>query len=133
MVDLGEGEVARWARDDELDGIRYGWLRIPLRRDVGLLVDEFEDDLVSVVLYGSSARGAFALGESDIDLLLVVEDETEDVWRRSCGVYRRFEASWEYRAFDRWLRRRGLYGYPSATVVELRRSQALTFHPVYLD
>lgn len=133
ISDLEKGEVGRWANEEEFDRIRYGWLRMPLRRYARLLFEEFKDDLVSIVLYGSSARGTFVPGKSDVDLLFVVGDEVDDPWRRSRDVHHRFEESWEYRAFDRRFRQEGLYGYPSVTVVELRRSQAMTFQPVYLD
>src|SRR5262245_53991204 len=42
-----------------------------LDRDVGLLESRFGHDLVSVVLFGSCARGE-AQPESDIDLLVII-------------------------------------------------------------
>ncbi len=46
-----------------------------------LLLERFGDNLVSLVLYGSVARGA-AKTESDIDLLIILKDAPEVYYKR---------------------------------------------------
>lgn len=123
-----EGLVGR-----DLARIRCGWLRFSLRRLAELFLREFGNDLVSLVVYGSSVKDSFQPGESDVDLLYVVEDDSEDVWRREAGLFKAFKSTWEYKACDCWFKTRGFYGYPEVTTVSLRRGYAARFQPVYLD
>jgi predicted nucleotidyltransferase len=55
--------------------------RSDLDRYVSLLAERFGDDLVSVVFYGSRARGR-AKPESDVDLLIVARGLPHDRWER---------------------------------------------------
>lgn len=109
------------------------WLRIPLKRLAKLLIVEFGEELVSVTLYGSSVKGTFRMGESDVDVLYVVEDGAKEVWRRESGVFKRFASTHEYSAFDHWFRMKGFHGYPEITATCLRKNDALGFQPIYLD
>jgi len=100
-----------------------------LRRYVELLKSEFGDDLVSVCLFGSVARGDFR-PESDIDVLLVVRGLPVDVGQRierASRVRRRLRETQEYRA----LRSRNLPRLVSEVIFtpeEVRRHP-----PVLLD
>lgn len=60
-------------------------LDINLRRYVDVLQRRYGDDLVSVVLFGSRARGD-AKPESDIDVLVVVRDLPRRRWDRYEGI-----------------------------------------------
>ncbi len=108
-------------------------MRIPLKRLVRAFLEEFGEDLVSMSLYGSAVRGSFELGRNDIDILYIHEDSFEDPMALEMRVFKRFEASYEYRAFDHWFKMRGLHGYPEVYVTRLGRSSSLAFQPVYLD
>jgi predicted nucleotidyltransferase len=55
--------------------------RRSLERFVDLLRDEFGDDLVSVWLYGSRARGETPHDESDVDLIVVTPAGWKDLHR----------------------------------------------------
>jgi len=118
---------------EELVKMRQGWMRVSLTRLITLLVKEFGDELVSIVLYGSSVKETFRLGRSDVDLLYVLEDGTRDVWQREGKVFREFQSTWEYRACDYWLKSQGAYGYPEVTTLWLEKSYAKRFQPIYLD
>lgn len=123
----------KWFNREELAKIMQGWMRTSLSRLTELIHKEFGDELVSVVLYGSAAQGSFQPGRSDIDLLYILEDGSEDVWQREASVFKGFRSTWEYRASDYWLKTLGFYGYPEVTTAPLRKSQARNFQPVYLD
>lgn len=122
-----------WVNHEELVKIRFEWMRISLMRLTELFCKEFGDELISIVLYGSAAKGSFQLGRSDIDLFYVVEDGSKNVWQREESVFKDFQSTWEYKACDYWLRAQGFYGYPEATTASLQKSYAKTFQPVYLD
>lgn len=129
-----EGEAKwNWLEREELAKIKYGWMRISLSHLTRLFHDELQDELVSIVLYGSAAKGSFQLGRSDIDLLYILEDGSKGSWQREGRVFKRFRSAWEYKASDHWLRTQGFYGYPEVTTASLRKSQARAFQPTYLD
>lgn len=127
IVEAGES-VGR-----ELAKVRHGWLRISLKRLAELFLKEFNEDLVSLVVYGSSVRDSFKPGESDVDLLYIVEDDSRNVWRREASLFKAFKSTWEYRACDHWFKTHGFYGYPEVTTASLRRGYAARFQPIYLD
>jgi len=87
MVEAGE------LVGQDLARIRHGLLRIFLRRLAELFLREFDGDLVSLVVYGSSVKGSSQPGESDVDLLYVVEDDCKNVWRRESGLFRAFKSA----------------------------------------
>jgi len=118
---------------EELAKIRYGWMRISLMRLAKLFHEEFDDELISVALYGSAVKGSFQLGRSDVDLLYIVEDGSRNVWQREESVFKGFQSTWEYRACDYWLKMKGTFGYPEVTTAWLQKSTAKAFQPVYLD
>ncbi|MFQ6074565.1 MAG: winged helix-turn-helix transcriptional regulator [Candidatus Bathyarchaeia archaeon] len=128
----GKGEF-KGVQDGELSRIRYGWMRISLRRLVEALIREFGDELISLILYGSAIKGTFQLGRSDIDLLYIVEDDATNIWQREDKVFKRFQLTWEYRVCDHFLKIQGLYGYPEVTTASLQKSYAKIFQPTYLD
>jgi predicted nucleotidyltransferase len=123
----------KWVNLDEFKNLKYDWLRIPLKRLVKMFLDEFEQDIVSIALYGSTVKGLFRAGESDIDMLYIVENEAKDLLTRENKVFKRFYSTYEYKVFDRLFRMKGFYGYPEITVAFLRRREAVNFQPIYLD
>jgi len=123
----------KWVDQEELAKIMYGWMRTSLSRLTRLFHEEFRDELVSLVLYGSAAKGSFRLGRSDIDLIYILEDDSEGIWQREERVFKRFRSAWEYKASDYWLRTQGFYGYPEVTTASLHKAQAQAFQPIYLD
>jgi len=133
MVELEGESRGKWVNREELAKIMFGWMRISLSRLTRLFHDEFRDELLSIVLYGSAAKGSFQLGRSDIDLLYILEDGSRGIWQREDRVFRRFQSAWEYKASDYWFRTQGLYGYSEVTTASLHKSQAQTFQPAYLD
>ena len=133
FYEMNLGRDRLYLNASELEKVPYDWIRIPLTRVVGLFLKEFGSELISLALYGSSARGSFVMGESDLDLLYVVEDDVHELWLRESEVFRRFQSSYEYTAFNRWFKQKGLYGYPEVSATHLGRSSALRFQPVYLD
>lgn len=129
-----EGRISRGRVNfEELAELRYGWMKVSLMRLTELFLEEFRGELISLVTYGSAVRGPFKPGESDIDLLYLLEDGSKDPWGREERVFAGFRSSWEYRACNYWLRGQGAYGYPEVTTASLKRSYAKSFHPVYLD
>lgn len=67
-------EVARYSRSAELPGRRPA-VRAALAEYVRRVATEYADEVVSITLYGSQARGD-ADDESDIDLFVVVRRKT---------------------------------------------------------
>ncbi len=120
-------------RSEELEKVPYPWLRVLLAKLVEAAREQLRDRLVSLVVYGSAARGTFELGKSDVDLLCVVEDEVEDRWKRIRDLLKRFRLSDEYQICESWLKLRGFIGNPLFSVIDLSKSYALRFQPVYLD
>jgi predicted nucleotidyltransferase len=51
---------------DKLDGLRHA------------LVEAIDDDLHSLVVYGSAARGGWTAGRSDVDVIVVLKDDARD-------------------------------------------------------
>lgn len=133
ISELEERAKPSQADYEELLKIRYGWMRISLIRLVELFHKEFGDELISIVLYGSILKSSFQPDRSDVDLLYVLQDGSRDAWQREGGVFKRFQSTWKYRAYDYWLKTRGFYGYPGVSAVSLMKSYAKRFQPVYLD
>lgn len=133
IAEFEEKTKLKWINHEEFAKVKYGWMRIPLRRLTELYCEEFGDELISIVLYGSAVKDSFQLGRSDVDLLYILEDDSENAWQREGSVFREFQSTWEYRACDYWLKMQGTYGYPEVTTASLRRSYAKTFQPIYLD
>lgn len=129
-----EGEAGWECVDlEELAKVKDEWMRISLSHLARLFHEEFRHELVSIVLYGSAARDSFQLGRSDIDFLYILEDGSGSIWEREGRVFERFRSAWEYKASDYWLKMQGSYGYPEVTTASLRKSQARSFQPIYLD
>lgn len=100
-----------------------------LGQSVRLLREELGDNLVSLALYGSVARGD-ASTESDLDLLVVLRDAAEVYYERLrpfVSVVRRLRRT----AAAAGARERGLLGEPSFVV--LTRREALQSRLLYLD
>ena len=123
----------KWVQDEEFANIGHRWMKISLRSLVDLFIEEFGDELISIVLYGSAIKRAFQLGKSDIDMLYILEDSATDIWQREENIFKRFQATWEYRACNYMLKTQGFYGYPEVTTTSLHRSYAKTFQLAYLD
>ncbi|MBS7628177.1 winged helix-turn-helix transcriptional regulator [Candidatus Bathyarchaeota archaeon] len=133
IVELEGKTESKGINPEELDKVRYGWMKISLGRLTELFLKEFGDELISLVLYGSAVKGSFQLCRSDIDLLYILEDDSRDVWPREESVFKAFQSTWEYRACEYWLKTQGFYGYPEVTTASLQKSYAKTFQPIYLD
>ncbi len=133
IVEFGGKSKLKWINYEEFAKIRYGWLRVSLRRLTELFHREFGDELISLILYGSAVKDSFQLGRSDVDLLYIHEDGSRNVWQREETMFKDFQLAWEYRACDYWLKTQGLYGYPEVTAASLERSYAKAFQPSYLD
>ena len=133
MVEFERKAGHKWVNLEEPAKIRYRWMGISLMRLTELFRGEFDDELISMVIYGSAVKGSFQLGRSDIDLFYIVEDGSKNVWRREETVFKGFQSTWEYKACDHWLRAQGFYGYPEATTASLQKSYARRFQPMYLD
>jgi len=123
----------KWVNSDQFKNLKDDWLRIPLERLVKIFLDEFKHDIVSIALYGSTVKGLFEAGKSDLDVLYIIEDEARDPLTRENRVFKRFRSTYEYKVFDRWFRMKGFHGYPEITVTYLRRREAVNFQPIYLD
>ena len=133
IAELERKAAERRVRFEELAKLRYGWMRLSLMRLIEIFNQEFSDELLSIVLYGSAVRDSFQLGRSDVDLLYILEDRSRNVWRREGRAFKGFQSTWEYRACDHWLKTQGTYGYPEVAMVWLLKSDAEKFQPIYLD
>jgi len=117
----------------ELEKLRFEWMKVSLSCLSELFLEEFGSELISLVIYGSTVKGSFQFGRSDIDLLYILEDYSENLWEREGRVFKNFQSTWEYRACDHWFKMLGTYGYPEITTASLQKSYAKRFQPVYLD
>ena len=133
ISELEEKAKLKWIYDGELSKIRFRWMKISLRRLVEAFLKEFDDELISIILYGSATRDTFQQGRSDIDLLYILEDDTTDIWQREENIFKNFQSTWEYKACDHLLKTQGFYGYPEVTTLSLHKSHAKIFQPIYLD
>nr|MDO8098858.1 nucleotidyltransferase domain-containing protein [Candidatus Njordarchaeota archaeon] len=133
VAELEEEVRHKWVNEEEFFRIKYEWMRISLSLLTRLLLREFGDELISIILYGSAVKETFQLDRSDIDLLYILEDDTKNVWQHEINVFRSFQSAWEYRAPDYWLRTKGFYGYPEVTTACLEKRNARNFQPTYLD
>lgn len=106
---------------DRLDDRLLRALLTSLRNE---LVVRHGPEFVSLVLYGSRARGTARPG-SDIDLLLVAEKPRQ--WDGMAGVRSAFESCEDYRA---WVRERGV---PTFDIVPLTPAEADESRYLYLD
>jgi len=101
-----------------------------IRKYIELLIDHFKDELLSVVLFGSIARGDWDLN-SDIDLLIVVSYWDDiPIWRRIQELYtvrRRLRETIEYKEVVKKGYTPIIQNYP------LGKMEATHFHRIYLD
>jgi len=104
-------------------GVDLEALEEALRR---AFLEAFGEDLVSLVLFGSYARGDYGR-DSDIDLLVVLErvGDRLEVHRKLDLVEERLEPSF------RVMRERGYN--PRLSPIVLSRDQAMRTRPLYLD
>ncbi|MBO3839342.1 MAG: hypothetical protein QXU09_04595 [Thermoproteota archaeon] len=126
------GTVEAWkSAGQELARIRHGWLRISLKRLTFFEGVWWRSDFPRRLQF--LCEDSFKPGESDVDLLYIVEDDSKEVWRREASIFKEFKSTWEYRACDYWFKMRGFYDYPEVTTASFRRGYAARFQPVYLD
>ncbi|NPA23526.1 MAG: nucleotidyltransferase domain-containing protein [Crenarchaeota archaeon] len=85
-----------------------------------------EENLVSIVLYGSYARRE-ARQDSDVDVIIVLEKLPEDRFE----LHKKLDEVEDL--FWRCLSRRGVYIRPVISPVILDRERANTFRPLYID
>lgn len=123
----------KWLKEDEFAKLKHNWIKIPLRRLIYLFFNEFGENLISMVLYGSSLKETFKKGGSDIDLLYIIEDNVRKMYERESRIFKLFRSTYEYQAFDRWFKTHDFYGYPEITITGLQKSYALDFRSIYLD
>ncbi|MBI4677289.1 MAG: nucleotidyltransferase domain-containing protein [Elusimicrobia bacterium] len=97
-----------------------------VRKFQRLLEEEFKGRLISLVLYGSVARG-MAGPESDIDLLAVVGDETENPAYRAAGVIVKLQSSGEFLAL------KSRETWPTLSCLALTRLEAGEGRWLFLD
>ena len=101
-----------------------------LRRFLALVREEYRDEIIAVVLYGSVARGE-AEPSSDLDLLLVIEDlpspYEKSIKRFILKVEDRLKQDREFRN----LVKSGLY--PDLRPIILSRTEASMNRYIYLD
>lgn len=118
-----------------LSRIGYGWresihpdYRLLMDVLVSGLVDYFMDRLVSIVLFGSLARGDVHR-YSDIDLLVVVDGIPKEYAERIKLLAPIIEKVSRYR-IKLWLEKKI---YPDINIILLDREDASINHPFYLD
>lgn len=133
IYDVEVGSELNWINGGDFKKLRQDWLRIPLKRLVKIFFKEFGSELISIALYGSCVKETFKMGESDVDMLYIVEDGVRDLWSKELAVFKIFKSTYEYLAFDKWFGMKGFYGYPEITLTSLKRNHALSFQPIYLD
>jgi Nucleotidyltransferase domain. len=92
-----------------------------------LLQEEFQDRLVSVVLYGSVARGDNR-NDSDIDLLLVIEDLPKTITERVI-LFDRVERKLD----DDIMRLMDEGYYVTFSPILKTPEEAVRFSPIYMD
>ncbi len=101
------------------------WLFV--RRFVEVLLRVFGEDVVSVAVFGSVARGDFTC-TSDVDVLIVMRSVPRSRFRRYELVSRAVDAVEDLRCE---LARRGMYTGISPVVLSVE--EAKYFRPLYLD
>ena len=107
----------------------YQTYKFVLERFMSLVHEAMGEDVVSIVLYGSVARGE-GRPDSDLDVLLVLEDAPESYWKRLrplLPVLRqlRTEAIWKR------LVAQGLF--PNINVIVFSQEEADRNRYLYLD
>lgn len=83
--------------------VNYRKYQDVLARFLQLLQAEYSDELVSLVLYGSVARGE-ADKQSDVDLIIVLENPPDEYYKRServIGVLKELEKDKEFQSLKK--------------------------------
>ncbi len=118
-----------------LESLGYKWrdkvdidYRPILEFTVSKIIDHFRERLVSIVLFGSLARGAIK-DTSDIDLLIVADEVSENYSERIKEVSNILDEVSEFR-YRLWLKKRK---YQLIDMIILNREEAGVNHPFYLD
>jgi len=101
-----------------------------LKHFLALVKEEYRDGIISVVLYGSVARGD-AESTSDLDLILVIEDPPSLYEKSTQRFILKVEDSLKSSEEFRNLVKRGLY--PELKPIILSRSEANMNRYIYLD
>jgi predicted nucleotidyltransferase len=116
--------------DKSAKGFGLAFYRPLLERFLGLLKEHLGDQLLSLVLYGSVARGE-AGEESDIDLLLILDHVSTNYHRRLdevLSVQAQLERESEYEAV-----RKVLGSAPYLSYLILSKEEADENRYIYLD
>jgi predicted nucleotidyltransferase/DNA-binding HxlR family transcriptional regulator len=124
------GEAKSPIRVDQLSRVCVEAYREYLRGYVEALSRHFGGRLVSVVVFGSVARGRARVNEGDIDVLVIVEDWRAEAWERLeelAGV----EEELRKGGLSRLLAKRGIW--PVLQNYPLSREEAGVFQRIYLD
>ena len=117
-------------RFEELERIPLKIFREYLRRYCELLFNHYRDRLVSIVVFGSVSRGTAKINESDIDILVVVEDWKGKLWDRIAelaGIEGELGRTTVHDLLLRWKIWPIIQNYP------LSREEAEEFNRIYLD
>lgn len=101
-----------------------------LKRFLYLLREEYKDEIISVVLYGSVARGE-AKPNSDLDLILVIEDPLSSYEKSTKRLILKVENSLKDGEEFRNLVKSGFY--PDLRPIILSRSEASMNRYIFLD
>jgi len=118
----------QWAGMDWREKIPQKEYRRIMEFVVARLIENFQDKLVSIVLFGSIARGE-GKGESDIDLLIVIKDLPERYSERLKLFNEAVNGIGRLR-LELWEKKRV---YPLIDPIILTPEEASTNHPFYLD
>ena len=119
-----------------LEALGYKWrdkvdadYRLIIEVVTAKLIEYFREKLVSIILFGSVARGG-AREYSDVDLLVIAEDLPEKYSDRVKILVDILDNDLKNIRYRLWIERRK---YPLVDVILLNKEEAYTRHPFYLD
>lgn len=119
-----------WFRFDSLEKIPLKVYREYLRCYSQFLYGRYKDRLVSVVVFGSVPRGEAKIGESDIDVLIVVEGWRGKLWDRLAELAEVEEELGKTSIYS-MLVKKGIW--PIVQNYPLSTEEAEEFNRIYLD
>jgi len=127
LMSLKEEGIKRIVKEDLM--IRYKDYKNLLDDFLKIIKKEYKDELISVVLYGSVARGN-ARKTSDVDLIVVLEDAPSKYYKRSDRLIKTLKILEESKEFLR-LKKESYSAYLKPIVFS--KSEAEEDRPLFLD